>query len=445
MRKVEEIAGGRFAIYVDERSSKDTYYVRWWDQGEKKQLTKKLGGRYLEEVRGEALDFIRPLISADDIIESADPVFPQIWLLYQNRQKDRITPERWHLNELRWPLYYQPYLAGARSSRITAALVKMKDALLKIGRAPGDKRKPLSPNTVYDIVSTARAAVEYARSINAASVPPVPTIEVAGVIAPREGRTPKGRILALAEIGALIDAAATEKDGSPSQYPHVLHELLLHVGSAGRSGAIIDLTEPQILWELGVFDLQPYMSAEDRAKPRGIVPISGPLWWVLEEACRTIGRDKHVVHYRGERLRGKNATQTIFRIRERALLDGRPLNFDRLNNYSFRHTLANWLRDHVPEGYISAMLGHSVMVPLPDRWRMHELAATTTRQNYFDNHPENREIGRHKRMLDHLSKIGEAMDQFWWPEIQRHCSLDLRLGEANRSKTEATVALRLAK
>jgi hypothetical protein len=86
------------------------------------------------------------------------------------------------------------------------------------------------------------------------------------------------------------------------------------------------------------------------------VPISGPLWWVLREACETIGRDGCVIHYRGEGLKGKNATQMIFRVRDRARLDGKPLNLDRLNNYLFRHTLANWLRDYVPEGCISAIL-----------------------------------------------------------------------------------------
>ncbi len=32
MRKVEEI--GRFSIYVEERPSRDTYYLRYWDTDE---------------------------------------------------------------------------------------------------------------------------------------------------------------------------------------------------------------------------------------------------------------------------------------------------------------------------------------------------------------------------------------------------------------------------
>jgi hypothetical protein len=77
---------------------------------------------------------------------------------------------------------------------------------------------------------------------------------------------------------------------------------------------------------------------------------------------------------------------------------------------------------------------------------MHELAAaTTTRQNYFDNHPENREVARHKRMLDYLDKIREVMDEFYWPEIQRHCAFDLRLSEENRSRVEAERGPRLVR
>ncbi|PJN93149.1 hypothetical protein CNY89_23215, partial [Amaricoccus sp. HAR-UPW-R2A-40] len=143
------------------------------------------------------------------------------------------------------------------------------------------------------------AAVEHARSTGVAAVPQVPVIEVPGMIAPRDGRIPKGRLVTLAEIGSLIDAAATDKAGEPSLYPHVLHQLLIHIGSGARSGAVFELTEPQVLTSLGVFDLRRYHATEDRSKPRGIVPISGPLWWVFDNARETIGRDGCVVHYRG--------------------------------------------------------------------------------------------------------------------------------------------------
>lgn len=443
MRKVEEI--GRFSIYVEERPSRDTYYLRYWDSVRQKQVARKLGGHSLAEVRGEALDLIRPMISADDVVESADPLFSQVWIVYQNHQRAKISKARHHLNELRWPLYYQPHLGSVRCSKMTAALNRMSAELLKIGTTKGDVRQKLSPNTVYDIVSTARAAVEHARSTGVAAVPQVPVIEVPGMIAPRDGRIPKGRLVTLAEIGSLIDAAATDKAGEPSLYPHVLHQLLIHIGSGARSGAVFELTEPQVLTSLGVFDLRRYHATEDRSKPRGIVPISGPLWWVFDNARETIGRDGCVVHYRGEGLRGKNATQIISRIRERARLNGKTLNLDRLNNYSFRHTLANWLRDYVPEGYISALLGHSVMVTVNDRWRMHETAATVTKQNYFDSHPESREVARHRRMLANLYAIRDAMDEHFWPEVQKHCQFDLRLGQDGRSTTEADSPIKLVK
>lgn len=131
MRKVEEI--GRFSIYVEERPSRDTYYLRYWDAVQQKQVARKLGGHSLAEVRGEALDLIRPMISADDVIESADPLFSQVWIVYQNHQHAKISKGRHHLNELRWPLYYQPHLGSVRCSRMTAALNRMSAELLKIG------------------------------------------------------------------------------------------------------------------------------------------------------------------------------------------------------------------------------------------------------------------------------------------------------------------------
>ncbi len=87
----------------------------------------------------------------------------------------------------------------------------------------------------------------------------------------------------------------------------------------------------------------------------------------------------------------------------------------------------------MPEVYISAMLGQSVMVPPQDSWRIHELAAaTTTLQNYFDNHPENREIARQKRMLDDLAKIREEMYEFYWP--QSNATAPARMLEAEQKQ-----------
>jgi len=82
---------------------------------------------------------------------------------------------------------------------MTPALVALKDPLLAL-RKPDGATPKLPPNTVEDIVRKARADVEYARSLDKGKVPDIPRIEVAGTVAPRDGRTPEGRIISLDEM-----------------------------------------------------------------------------------------------------------------------------------------------------------------------------------------------------------------------------------------------------
>ena len=70
------------------------------------------------------------------------------------------------------------------------------------------------------------------------------------------------------------------------------------------------------------------------------------------------------------------------------------------------------------------------MASFEDRDRMHELAARTTRTHYFDH----REIARQKKLLSYVYEIRDALDEHYWPAIQRHCQIDLRLGTEAKLK-----------
>lgn len=48
-------------------------------------------------------------------------------------------------------------------------------------------------------------------------------------------------------------------------------------------------------------------------------------------------------------------------------------------------------------------------------------------------------------MLANLYAIRDAMDEHFWPEVQKHCQFDLRLGQGGRSKTEADMQVNLVK
>lgn len=39
-----------------------------------------------------------------------------------------------------------------------------------------------------------------------------------------------------------------------------------------------------------------------------------------------------------------------------------------------------------------------------------------------------------KSKLEHLIPVRKALDEEWWPEIQKHCSVDLRLKDPSATK-----------
>lgn len=48
-------------------------------------------------------------------------------------------------------------------------------------------------------------------------------------------------------------------------------------------------------------------------------------------------------------------------------------------------------------------------------------------------------------MLANPYAIRGTMDEHFWPEVQKHCQFDLRLGQGGRSKTEADMPIKIVK
>ncbi len=395
--------------------NRNTYHLRWLNRNTGKQESQSFG-RDMEAAKREAWKRMAALVSPDDIIERpGDPTFQELWHFYTREKKPHLSAGRAkRLDEL-YKLYFKPSLAKVPASRLPDAIRSMRDRMLgdenTIGwtgenrdDSRGVRHEPLHPNTIEDIVNIARATLNFLLKEKIIVGPdPVPTIRVAGRTAPIDRRT-KGRHITFAEIGKLIDAC---------KFRHHLHMLLLDLGCASRSGVFPDMLLNQVLWDFEALDTLP-VGTKQTTKYKPVIPATGPMHWAVAEAAMTAGPDKHLIHFRAQGLSGKNGTQIIHRIAERALGKEKAKG---VNWYSIRHTLIDWLEMRVPARSLSMLAGHVAALDTRERRQFRENDGSRTTLIYL------------RQKLAHLQPVRDALENEWWPEIQRHCETDLRLSD----------------
>lgn len=404
MKTLEKV--GRFSICED----RGKLYLRWWDAFAKKTKSQQLASTKLPAARKESKELIRVIMDPSETIlptSGSDPTFGELWLNYEAEKRQKISKERMRLLGNRLDLYYRPNLWQVRMSRMGPAL----RALVKLLNDKG-----LHPNTSYDIISSAYEVHALAHQAGLTGIHPGLKPSVSGTTAPAD-RTPKGRYLEFSEIGALIDAARNQ---------HVLDQLLFALGTGARPGAIGALKLSQIDQELGVINLLGEGEIESN-KRRPIVPITGPMKQIIERRMLSPGSG-FLIEWGGDRaVASRNNTQVIQRLVKRAGIrnDGKI----KANWYSIRRTLADWLNGRVSDAAISSVLGH-FEISARDRSRLFEEGSPTT------------DIYK-RRMLEPIYQVAEVLEAEWWPEIQKHTSLELkqlkqpsRRGQENKGKDE---------
>jgi hypothetical protein len=404
MKTLERI--GHFAV----AQNRNTYHLRWTNKNTGKQESESFG-RDHDKARQEAWRRMAALVSPDDLIERPNnPTFEELWHFYYREKKPNLSLGRVRRLDEAYKLYFKPALAKVPATDLPIAIRSMRDRMLSgwtgdnRDQSRGARNKPLHPNTIEDLVNIARATLNFLLEEQIISGPnPVPTIRVSGRTAPID-RDPKGRHLSFAEIGKLIDACA---------FPHHLHMMLLDLGCATRSGVFPEMLTNQILWDLDAIDTLP-ISKKQTTKYRPVIPLTGPMRWVVAEAAMSAGPDKHLIHFRSQGLTGRNGTQIIHRIAKRALGDE---GADKVNWYSIRHTLIDWLEMRVPARSLSMLAGHVAALDTRERRQMREHNGSRTTLIYL------------QAKLAHLDPIRKALDEEWWSQIQMHCNLDLRLGD----------------
>lgn len=419
MKTIEKI--GRFTIAENRRS----LYLRWWNPHAKKTESEKLGGRTLEEARRIAKERIRVVADPSETIRpdsNGDPTFGEVWLAFEQEKRETLGAQRFRLLENRRELYYRPHLWTVRMSRMGPALRDLVKALRDGTTAPrkysGKKGvpytpRPLHPNTINDIVSSAIEVCAMAKSDGVTVHNPPRKPNIAGTTAPAD-RDPKGRYLTFEEIGKLIEAC---------RRPHMLDLLLLDLGCGGRIGAVADLKGEFVFPDLGVIDLLGGGIESNKRKP--IVPITGPMGRTLAKLIEKYGGD-YLIRSGAEPLAlgARNWTQMIQRLVARAGIDedlkpgATPANW-----YSIRRTFADWLDERVSDAAISAVMGHFDI-------------SKRTRSQLFEAGSPMTDIYK-RRKLGPVLEVADVLEREWWPSIQPYTSVDLRPDEARLMHADA--------
>lgn len=150
---------------------------------------------------------------------------------------------------------------------------------------------------------------------------------------------PKERYLTKQEFQQLLDAAKA---------PHIRLYLILAISTAGRNGALLDLT-----WTRVSFERNQIRLATDKAKTkkgRATVPMTKALRAALEEAQKA-ALTPYVIEYAGARV--TSVKKGIASAAKRAGLEG-------VSPHVLRHSAAVWMAEsRVPMPEISQYLGHT--------------------------------------------------------------------------------------
>lgn len=194
-------------------------------------------------------------------------------------------------------------------------------------------KKGLAINSVNRCLEAGRAAINRAYKRNVISHKPHVHM------LPYERDKPKGRPLSVEELRLLYAHCAD----------HMRLFMILMLGTGARNEAICHLTWEQVDFENGLIHLNP-TGRKQTSKRRPVVRMTP---FVRRELMKINYREGRVLIFRRKSM--NTAYQGIGKAVERAQLKGR------VTPYSFRHTVARWLRkEGVSPWEVGAQLGHKM-------------------------------------------------------------------------------------
>lgn len=194
--------------------------------------------------------------------------------------------------------------------------------------------KKLSQSSVRNALMIGKSALNWAWKRG--DIASVPYVQLVNPPKPE----PKGRPLEIEEVAKLLEAAREQ---------HIRVLIAFMIGTAARTGAILDLHLSQIDLEHRLIDLNP-KGREQTKKYRPTVKLPDQLASYIEARKRASGTEALVL-YDGSAV--ESVKRSWASTRAAAGLSGN------VQTYSFRHTIARWLRmQSVPAWEVAAQLGH---------------------------------------------------------------------------------------
>lgn len=287
------------------------YCAYWWVDG--KRTRRQLGACSRKEAEAEALEVYRAATYAS---RPKDPTVAQIWELYREDLGEKSTATTMiHTGKA-----VLPFFGAYRPEDITKAMcTQYSEDRMRLGKSQG---------TVWTELGHLQSALNFALGRSKAPK----------IWRPAKPQSDK-RILDRGEARRLIEAAHD---------PHIRLALILLLGTAGRVGAILDLTWDRVDFDRGTINLR--VEGSQTRKGRAIVPMNAGTRAALDVAHRAALSD-YVVEYAGDRVGSirKGVSNAV----ERA-------GIGHLRIHDLRHTAAvTMLSQGVPIEKVAQVLGHS--------------------------------------------------------------------------------------
>jgi len=288
----------------------------YWTGPDGKRVRRKLEACTRKEAESEAIEVYR---SATFSSRPQNPTIAQIWEAYREDLEGKPTAET-----MKWTgKAILPHFGHLRPDNVVKKTCTEYEALR---RAAGK-----SQGTVHTELGHLRSALKFACDTR--------MIETAPKIwRPAKPLTDK-RILSAGEARALINGAIE---------PHIRLALILLLGTAGRVGAILDLTWDRVDFDRGTINLR--LEDSQTRKGRAVVPMNPSTRAALDVAYRA-ALSEHVVEYAGEQIKSirKGFQGAVTRSK-----------IGHVRIHDLRHTAAvTMLASGVPLEKVSQVLGHS--------------------------------------------------------------------------------------
>ena len=311
--------------YLSQRSGTPAWHRTWYCEKSKQTRRASLGTDDFDEARGKLEDwYMAERMRQGQDLAASDVLLRDLFKDYLENHGVNLRSYESVVILLRYWLEFWGDDATVADVRSIVRQEEFRAVLFKKG---------LAVNSVNRCLEAGRAAITRAFKRNVISSKPHINI------LPYERGKPKGRPLSVEEIKLLYTHAAD----------HMRLFMILMLGTGARNEAICTLEWPQIDFEAGLIHLNP----EGRKQTSKRRPVVRLVPFVRRELMKLNDREGRVLVFRGKSF--KTAHQGIEKAVGRAKLQGN------VTPYSFRHTVARWLRkEGVSPWEVGAQLGHKM-------------------------------------------------------------------------------------